>query len=128
MQAGGTAMTTAAYCAVSAAGRIFIDQLQLAAGTVPHLRVLTDAVHGEGATACAQITSGDVFNFLPKLTARYPRSASGGFNAPGVPVGWLFKKAMTAADLERAADEFVQGAPLETGARPSVVSAAVGRL
>jgi len=32
---------------------------------------------------------------------------------------------MTAADLERVADEFVQGATLETAARPSVVPAAV---
>jgi len=82
MQAGGAAMTTVAYCVVSAA-----DQLQLAVGTVPHLRVLTDAIHGEGATACAQITHGDVFKFLPKLTTRYPRRASGGFNASGVLVG-----------------------------------------
>ena len=130
MQAGGTAMTTAAYCEVSAAGRTFIDQLQLqlAAGIVPHLRVRTDAVHGEGAAACAQITHGGAFKFLLKLTMRYSRSASGGFNAPGVLVGWLFKKAMAAVDLECVANEFVQGATLETGARPWVAPATVGRL
>ncbi len=110
MAAGGAAMSTVAYCAVSADGRTFVDQLQLTKAVVPHLRVLTDAVHHEGAAACAQITHGGAFNFLPQLSTRYPRSASGGFNAPGMLVGRLFKKAMTTDDLERITDEFVQGA------------------
>lgn len=110
MAAGGVAMTTVAYCAVSADGRTFVDQLQLTDDVVPHLRVLTDAVHREGAAACAQITHGGAFNFLPALTTRYPRSASGGFNAPGVLVGRLFKRAMTPSDLAQIADEFVAGA------------------
>jgi 2,4-dienoyl-CoA reductase (NADPH2) len=110
MAAGGAAMTTVAYCAVSPDGRTFEDQVTLDDASLPHLRALTDAVHREGAAACAQITHGGAFSFVPRLSTRYPRSASGGFNPPGVIVGRLFKRAMTEDDFTRVAAEFVTGA------------------
>ena len=110
--AGGAAMTTVAYCAVAPDGRTFEDQVMLDDASIPHLRVLTAAVHREGAAACAQITHGGAFNFLPKLGTRYPRSASGGFNPVGVLTGRFWKKAMTAAEMERTAGEFVAAAKL----------------
>ena len=110
MAAGGVGMTTVAYCAVSPDGRTFVDQIQLKDATIPHLRMLTAAVHREGAAACAQITHGGAFNFLPELGTRYPLSASSGFNAAGVLSGRLFKTAMTPADLDRVATEFATGA------------------
>ncbi len=110
MAAGGAAMTTVAYCAVSPDGRTFVDQVTLDEASLPHLRVLTDAVHREGAAACAQLTHGGAFNFLPSLSTGYPLSASGGFNAAGVISGRLFKTAMTPADLNRVAAEFVAAA------------------
>ena len=82
MAAGGAAMTTVAYCAISPDGRTFEDQLTLDDASLPGLRVLTDAVHREGAAACAQITHGGAFTFVPKLTTGNPLSASGGFNPP----------------------------------------------
>lgn len=108
--AGGAALTTVAYCAVAPDGRTFVDQVTLDDASLPHLRVLTQAVHRHGAAACAQITHGGAFTFVPQLSTRYPRSASGGFNAAGVISGRLFKTAMTTADLERTAQEFVAGA------------------
>jgi 2,4-dienoyl-CoA reductase-like NADH-dependent reductase (Old Yellow Enzyme family) len=110
MAAGGAAMTTVAYCAISPDGRTFEDQVTLDDASLPHLRALTDAVHCEGGAACAQITHGGAFSFVPRLSTRYPRSSSGGFNPPGVIAGRLFKKAMTEDDLARVADEFVAGA------------------
>jgi 2,4-dienoyl-CoA reductase-like NADH-dependent reductase (Old Yellow Enzyme family) len=108
--AGGAAMTTVAYCAVSADGRTFVDQIHLDDAATSHLRVLTDAVHAHGAAACAQITHGGAFTFLPGLSSRYPLSASGGFNPPGVLSGRLFKTAMTEADMQRVAEEFAAAA------------------
>lgn len=108
--AGGAAMTTVAYCAVSPDGRTFEDQVTLDDASIVHLRALTDAVHVEGAAACAQITHGGAFTFVPELATKYPLSASGGFNAAGVISGRLFKTAMTRADMDRIADEFVAGA------------------
>jgi 2,4-dienoyl-CoA reductase (NADPH2) len=112
MAEGGVGMTTVAYCAVSADGRTFTDQVQLKEATVPHLRALTDAVHAHGAAACAQITHGGAFNFLPSLATRYPGSSSGGFNPPGLLVNRFFKKAMTADDMRAVAMEFAEGALL----------------
>lgn len=112
MAAGGVGMTTVAYCSVSADGRTFPDQITLEPDTIGHLRVLTDAVHREGAAASAQITHGGAFNFLPELSTRYPLSASGGLNAPGVLSGRLFKIAMRSGDMQRIKDEFVAAARL----------------
>lgn len=53
--AGGAAMTTVAYCAVSPAGRVHRDTLVMDREAVPGLRRLTDAVHAEGAAAMAQL-------------------------------------------------------------------------
>ncbi len=107
---GGAGMTTVAYCAVSQDGRTFENQIVMNAATRPHLRVLTDAVHRAGAAASAQLTHGGAFTFLNNLSTRYPRSASGGFNAAGVLSGRFFKRAMTHDEMSRVAAEFVRGA------------------
>lgn len=110
--AGGVGMTTVAYCAVTADGRTFEDQVLTDAPSVRHLRALTEAVHRQGAAASAQLTHGGCFTFLPKLSTQYPLSASGGFNAAGVLSGRLFKTAMTRQDMERVAQQFVAAARL----------------
>lgn len=53
--AGGVGMTTVAYCAVAPGGRTDRHQIWLRPEAVPGLRKLTEAVHGEGAAASAQI-------------------------------------------------------------------------
>ncbi len=53
--AGGAAMTTVAYCSVSADGRAFDHELWMREEIVPGLRDLTDAVHREGAAASIQL-------------------------------------------------------------------------
>ncbi|MDD4603007.1 MAG: NADH:flavin oxidoreductase [Bacteroidales bacterium] len=53
--AGGIGMTTVAYSAVSKSGLSFEHQLWLRKEEVPALRVLTDAVHKEGAAVAIQL-------------------------------------------------------------------------
>src|SRR6478735_900284 len=53
--AGGVGMTTLAYCAVAPDGRTAPDQIQWTDEAMPGLRVLTEAVHAEGAAISAQI-------------------------------------------------------------------------
>src|SRR4051794_8525292 len=53
--AGGVGMTTVAYCAVAPDGRTAPDQIQWTDEAMPGLRVLTEAVHAEGAAISAQI-------------------------------------------------------------------------
>ena len=110
MAAGGVGMTTVAYCAVNADGRTFPDQVVLDARTLPHLRVLTEAVHAEGGAACAQVTHGGAFNFLPSLSTKYPFSASGGFNPAGALSGRLFKTQMNRAAMDSVTGDFVAAA------------------
>lgn len=53
--AGGVAMTTVAYCAVSPGGRTGGNQIWMRPHAVPGLRRLTEAIHAEGAAISAQI-------------------------------------------------------------------------
>ncbi|GAA1458174.1 NADH:flavin oxidoreductase [Williamsia maris] len=53
--AGGVAMTTVAYCAVTPGGRTDRHQIWMRPDAVPGLQRLTDAVHAEGAAVSAQI-------------------------------------------------------------------------
>ncbi|MBC8315636.1 MAG: NADH:flavin oxidoreductase [Bacteroidales bacterium] len=55
VSAGGVAMTTVAYAAVSQSGLSFDHQLWLRKEAVPGLKKLTDAVHAEGSFAAIQI-------------------------------------------------------------------------
>jgi len=55
VSAGGVAMTTVAYAAVSKSGLSFDHQLWLSEEAVPGLKKLTDAVHAEGSAAAIQI-------------------------------------------------------------------------
>jgi 2,4-dienoyl-CoA reductase-like NADH-dependent reductase (Old Yellow Enzyme family) len=110
--AGGVAMTTVAYCAVTPDGRTFADQITLNTNSVRHLKVLTDAVHRKGAAACAQITHGGCFTFLRPTQSKRPLSSSGGFNKVGIMSGQWLRQRMTWEDMDRVADEFVSGARL----------------
>lgn len=53
--AGGVAMTTVAYCAVSPGGRTGGNQIWMRPHAVPGLRRLTEAIRAEGAAISAQI-------------------------------------------------------------------------
>lgn len=112
MAAGGVALTTVAYCATSMDGRTFVDQAVLTPDSRTDFRALTDAVHRHGAAASAQITHAGSFTFLDKntLQTNRPLSSSGGFNKVGVMSGRYFKKAMTRAEMDAIAQEFVDAA------------------
>ena len=53
--AGGVAMTTVAYLAVSPDGRTDFDQIWWRPEAIPGLQKLTDTIHAEGAAISAQI-------------------------------------------------------------------------
>ena len=57
LAAGGVALTTVAYVAVSEVGRTLPNQIWMRPEILPDLRVLTGAVHGEGGAISAQIAS-----------------------------------------------------------------------
>lgn len=112
MAAGGAALTTLAYCAVSADGCTLPNQIRLDQATLPHLRMLTDAVHVAGGAVSAQITHGGCFTFTKIKGQGRPLSASGGFNKIGLMSGQFFKREMSIGDMQRIAGDFAEGARL----------------
>lgn len=103
--AGGAALTTVAYCAVSESGRVHRDTLVLRKATMPGLTRLTDAVHAEGALAAAQIGhAGLVANTLSNRTKTLAPSTRISPPAMGLVRGAsLDQLAEVAADFEHAA-------------------------
>jgi 2,4-dienoyl-CoA reductase-like NADH-dependent reductase (Old Yellow Enzyme family) len=104
--AGGAAMTTVAYLAVSPEGRTDRHCLVLDQATQPGLRRLTDAVHAEGAAVAAQVGhAGPVANARSnRLPALAP---SGGFT----PLGNRLR-AVDAAGIARITADYRRAAEL----------------
>jgi len=95
MAAGGGAMTTVAYCAVSPGGRTDGKQLWMRPEAEAGLRRLAEAVHAEGAAISAQIGHAG-----PVADARSNRATALApvrfFN----PIAMRFARAATRADIE----------------------------
>ncbi len=114
--AGGVGMTTVAYCAVSADGRTFGDQLWMRADVVPALHRLTDAVHAEGAAVSLQLGHCGGFSKNADVRGRGPLGPSFGLNAYGLTAGLPFVRAMTERDITQVVDDFGEAARLAVAA------------
>ena len=111
LAAGGVGMTTLAYISVAPEGRTLPNQIWMREEALPDLRVLTDAVHAEGAAISAQITHGGSFVTGMKVKGRTISSVSG-FNPAGALKGNFFSRAMDETDMARVTAEFVRAAEL----------------
>lgn len=105
--AGGVAMTTVAYCSVSADGRAFDHEMWMRKEIVPDLKKLTDAVHREGSLASIQLGHSGFFTNKAVIGKR-PLGAS---------AKWcLFMRSycreMTREDIEVKVQDFVTAAVL----------------
>jgi len=80
---GGVGMTTVAYCAASAAGRTFSEQMYMHDGVIPALRELTDAVRAEGAAVSLQLGHCGYFSKNEQLTRQRPLGPSFAINNYG---------------------------------------------
>ena len=103
--AGGVGMTTVAYCAVAPEGRVHRHCLVLDDATAVALRRVTDAVHAEGAAACAQIGHAGLVADA-RSNGRKSLAPSRRFSPPAKGV----VPAATLADLERVRADFTRAA------------------
>jgi 2,4-dienoyl-CoA reductase-like NADH-dependent reductase (Old Yellow Enzyme family) len=111
LAAGGVALTTVAYGAVSEIGRTLSNQIWIRREVLPDLRALTDAVHAEGGKIAFQITHSG--SFVTGLKVKGPTlSSSGGINKAGLLQGNWRQRAMGEADMDRVTGEFVEAARL----------------
>jgi len=111
LAAGGVALTTVAYVAVSEVGRTLPNQIWMRPGILPDLRVLTDAVHAEGGAISAQITHGGSFVTGVKVKGATMSSVSG-LNKAGLLAGNWRRRAMTGTDMDLVTQQFVDTAKL----------------
>jgi 2,4-dienoyl-CoA reductase-like NADH-dependent reductase (Old Yellow Enzyme family) len=126
LAAGGVAMTTVAYAAVTESGRSYRHQLCLwKTGTLPWLRRLTDAVHHEGAAAAIQLAHAGY--------AASPATAGGKAIGPSTVFNrytFSFPRAMTEGDIEAVTEGFALAAKsaVEAGFDAVEIHAAHGYL
>jgi 2,4-dienoyl-CoA reductase-like NADH-dependent reductase (Old Yellow Enzyme family) len=106
---GGIGLTTVAYMAVAPEARTLPHQIWLRPEILEDLKVLTAAVHAEGASISAQITHAGSFVTGLKVKGR-TISASSGFNPAGMLKGNFLQRAMTLEDMDRVVAEFVAAA------------------
>lgn len=105
MAAGGVAMTTVAYCAVSPEGCGTPNEMILAPGAVPGLQRLADAVHAEGAAVSAQIGHAGA---VAAATGHQGLSPSAMFS----PLAMRRTRAVTAGDIARITADFASAATI----------------
>ncbi len=126
LAAGGVAMTTVAYGAVTESARSYLHQLCLwKESAIPGLRRLTDAVHSEGAAASIQLAHGGY--------AASPAAAGGKAIGPSSVLNrytLAFPRAMTEADIGAVGEGFGRAArsAVESGFDAVEIHAAHGYL
>jgi len=108
---GGFAMTTVAYCSVSADGRAFNHELWMRQEIVPDLKRLTDAVHREGSRVSIQLGHSGFFTHQGVI-GKQPLGAS--------PKWCLFMRShcreMSHRDIEEKVQDFARAAELAKAA------------
>lgn len=104
--AGGTALTTVAYCGVSPDARTFNDQMHVHDAILPALKALADGVHAQGGRVSGQLAHCGGFSRARPVHQRRPLGPSGGINDYGLLAGVPFKGAMTPADMARTAGDY----------------------
>jgi 2,4-dienoyl-CoA reductase-like NADH-dependent reductase (Old Yellow Enzyme family) len=107
MAAGGTAMTTVAYCSVSHDGRAYDHEMWIRKELIPDLKKITSKVHDEGAFASIQLGHCGYFA-SKKVIGKRPLGASTKFNL----FRMSFARKMKAADILVKIDDFVNAALL----------------
>ena len=118
--AGGAAMTTVAYLAVSPDGRTDRHCVVLGDEAVPGLRRLTEAVHADGAAVAAQIGHAG-----PVANARSNRSPSIG-PSRRMSAGGTVTRAVSVDDIARITDDYRRGAANAAGAGFDCVEVHIG--
>jgi 2,4-dienoyl-CoA reductase-like NADH-dependent reductase (Old Yellow Enzyme family) len=119
--AGGVAMSTVAYCAVSPEGSTDGRTIVLRREAVAGLRRLVEAIHGQGAAASAQIGhAGPVAN--PRATGLPALAPSPVF----VPLTMRRTRQATEEDIARVTGQFAEGAALAAEAGFDAVEVHVG--
>lgn len=110
---GGVAMTTLAYCATEADGRLADDMMYLHEGVEAPLRTLVAEVQAAGALVSAQMVHCGNFSRNRRLQrVKRPLGPSRQLNLLGAASGMPFAGAMTRSDIDHVVGTFADAARL----------------
>jgi 2,4-dienoyl-CoA reductase-like NADH-dependent reductase (Old Yellow Enzyme family) len=108
---GGVAMTTIAYCATEADGRIHQGMMYLHEGVADRLGTIVEAVHAAGARISGQLVHCGNFSRNRRLQRlKRPLGPSAQVNMIGIPSGVPLAGAMTLADIDHLVETFAAAA------------------
>ncbi len=107
---GGIAMTTLAYCAVEADGRVKREMMWMHEGVRPELERLAREVHEAGALLSGQMGHCGNFSQNADFQGKRPLGPSRMLNLGGIPFGIPFAGAMRHADIDRMVGLFREAA------------------
>ncbi len=99
--AGGIGMTTLAYCAVEADGRVKSDMSYMHEDIRPELERLAHAVHEAGSKLSGQMGHCGNFSQNSQFQGKRPLGPSPMLNLGGIPFGIPFAGAMKHTDIDR---------------------------
>lgn len=108
--AGGTGLTTLAYCAPEPDGRLKAAYMHMHEGIRTELRELADTVHTAGGKLSGQIAHCGGFSQNRSLERRRPVSASSYFNQLGALSGVVFTGAMDLGEMDAVTSSYGKAA------------------
>lgn len=109
---GGVGMTTLAYCAPEADGRMQSHYMYIREEVIPQLKKLADTVHQYGTKLSGQIAHCGAFSRNVALQRKRPVTSSGGLNMMGIPYGMFFSQTMDEKLMQEVADGFAKTASI----------------
>ena len=109
---GGVGLTTVAYCAATADGRTFSQQMYMRPEVQPQLTRLARAVHDEGAAVSIQLGHCGGFSKNLQMWPRRPKGPSAAVNQYGALSGMPLSGAMSRRHIARTISHFARAAAM----------------
>ena len=110
MAEGGTAMTTLAYCAAEADGRVAQDMMYMHEGIRPELSRIIKALQDAGTKVSGQLSHCGSFTKNKAYSKKRPLGPSFGLNTLALSIGKPFTKAMEQSDIDHLVKSFAESA------------------
>lgn len=108
--AGGTGMTTVAYCAIEPDGRVMDQMMWMHENARPQLEKLAARVHQQGGKLSGQMVHCGNFSQNANFRGKQPLGPSKMLNLGGLPFGLLRAGEMTERDMNARAQQFYDAA------------------
>jgi 2,4-dienoyl-CoA reductase-like NADH-dependent reductase (Old Yellow Enzyme family) len=107
---GGIGMTTLAYCAAEADGRLHEHMLYMHEGIRPQLEAMIQRVQATGAKVSGQLGHCGNFTKNRELKAKRPLGPSRGLNSLGLTAGLPIAGALSEAQIKERVEAFARAA------------------